>query len=233
MQKTTVKIIKLINGDDIVTVLPTGDKQLPDNGPLIRLDKPLQIKYVPQMTPMGFRDYIAMIRWTNYTSDKIVTIPKDKIMTITNASLEMSNSYGEIVKNYDNLDKPKRDENYQRKKLTPEENDKIKLQVIENRNKIDTILYQSQKMVDENNDKLSEETKSELLEKVSQAREALDSDDVDSQEMALKDLESILHKAGSELYADTEADTEADTNVDKSTNDSDEDIVDADFEEVL
>ena len=36
MQKTTVKIIKLINGDDIVTVLPTGDKQLPDNGPLIR-----------------------------------------------------------------------------------------------------------------------------------------------------------------------------------------------------
>ena len=74
--KAQVKIIKLINGDDIVTVLPTGEKQLPDNGPLIRLDKPLQIKYVPQMTPMGFRDYIAMIRWTNYTSDKIVTIPK-------------------------------------------------------------------------------------------------------------------------------------------------------------
>ena len=60
MQKTTVKIIKLINGDDIVTVLPTGENQLPDNGPLIRLDKPLQIKYVPQITPMGFRDYIAM-----------------------------------------------------------------------------------------------------------------------------------------------------------------------------
>jgi hypothetical protein len=121
----TVKIIKLINGDDIVTVLPTGDKQLPDNGPLIRLDKPLQIKYVPQMTPMGFRDYIAMIRWTNYTSDKVVTIPKDKIMTITNASLEMSNSYGEIVKNYDTLDKPKRDENYHRKEFTADENKKI------------------------------------------------------------------------------------------------------------
>ena len=121
----TVKIIKLINGDDIVTVLPTGDKQLPDNGALLRLDKPLQIKYIPQMTPMGFRDYIAMIRWTNYTSDKIVTIPKDKIMTITNASLEMSNSYGEIVKNYDNLDKPKRDEKYKQKEFTADENKKI------------------------------------------------------------------------------------------------------------
>ena len=125
MQKTTVKIIKLINGDDIVTVLPTGEKQLPDNGPLIRLDKPLQIKYVPQITPMGFRDYIAMIRWTNYTNDKIVTIPKDKILTITNASSEMTNSYSAIVKNYDKLDKPKRDETYHRKEFTPEENKKL------------------------------------------------------------------------------------------------------------
>ena len=123
--KAQVKIIKLINGDDIVTILPTGDKQLPDNGPLIRLDKPLQIKYVPQMTPMGFRDYIAMIRWTNYTNDKVVTIPKDKIMTITNASLEMSNSYDEIVKNYDKLDRPKKDETYHKKEFTADENKKL------------------------------------------------------------------------------------------------------------
>ena len=123
--KPEVKIIKLINGDDIVTVLPAGDKQLPDNGPLIRLDKPLQIKYVPQMTPMGFRDYIAMIRWTNYTNDKIVTIPKDKIMTITNASSEMAVNYSQIVKNYDKLDKPKKDENYHRKEFTADENKKL------------------------------------------------------------------------------------------------------------
>ena len=125
MQKTTVKIIKLINGDDIVAVLPTCDKQLQDNGPLIRLDKPLQIKYVPQMTPMGFRDYIAMIRWTNYTMDKIVTIPKDKIMTITNASSEMAVNYSQIVKNYDKLDKPKKDEGYHRKEFTADENKKL------------------------------------------------------------------------------------------------------------
>ena len=123
--KAQVKIIKLINGDDIVTILPVGDKQLPDNGPLIRLEKPLQIKYVPQVTPLGFRDYIALIRWTAYTNDEQITIPKDKIMTITNASMEMTNSYGEIIKNYDNLDRPKRDETWQRKEFTPEENKKI------------------------------------------------------------------------------------------------------------
>ena len=123
--KPEVKIIKLINGDDIVTVLPTGDKQLPDNGPLIRLDKPLQIKYIPQITPMGFRDYIALIRWTNYTGDKIITIPKDKIMTITNASIEMSGNYKLIIQNYDKLDRPKQDETYHKKEFSLEENKKL------------------------------------------------------------------------------------------------------------
>ena len=123
--KPEVKIIKLINGDDIVTVLPTGDKQLPDNGPLIRLEKPLQIKYVPQMTPMGFRDYIALIRWTNYTADKIVTIPKDKIMTITNASSEMASSYFNIATNYDQKPMPVRQQNYKTQRFTDEENDKV------------------------------------------------------------------------------------------------------------
>ena len=125
MQKTKGKRIKWIKGDGSVDDLPTGEKQVPDNGTLMRWDKPLQIKYVPQITPVGFRDYIALIRWTNYTSDKIVTIPKDKIMTITNASLEMSGSYSEITKNYDNLDKPKRDETYHRKQFSPEENKKL------------------------------------------------------------------------------------------------------------
>ena len=123
--KPEVKIVKLINGDDIVCVIPTGEHQLKDNAPLIRLEKPLQIKYVPQMTPQGFRDYIALIRWTNYTADRIITIPKDKIMTITNASNEMGKSYTEISKNYDTVDVPKKDENYKRKEFSSAENKKI------------------------------------------------------------------------------------------------------------
>jgi len=123
--KPEVKIVKLINGDDIVCVIPTGEHQLKDDAPLIRLEKPLQIKYVPQMTPQGFRDYIALIRWTNYTADKIITIPKDKIMTITNASNEMGKSYTEISKNYDTVDVPKKDENYKRKEFSSSENKKI------------------------------------------------------------------------------------------------------------
>ena len=125
MQKQQIKIVKLINGDDIVTDMPVGDKQLPDKSILIRLNKPLQIKYVPQITPTGFRDYIALIRWTNYTNDNVVTIPKDKILTITNASPEMTVNYNAIANNYHRMEQPQKDKQYQRETLTPEQNKKV------------------------------------------------------------------------------------------------------------
>ena len=126
--KAQVKIIKLINGDDIVTILPTGEKQLPDNGPLIRLDKPLQIKYIPQLTPGGFRDYVALVKWTAYTSDQVITIPKQKIMTITNATNEMQRSYVNIIKDYNVSDKvPERVQNmkYEQQRLSDEQNKEV------------------------------------------------------------------------------------------------------------
>jgi hypothetical protein len=69
-----IKIIKLINGDDIVCALPK--EQLGEKSPLIRLSKPLQVKYVPQLTPQGIKDYVALIKWSPYTKDTIITIPK-------------------------------------------------------------------------------------------------------------------------------------------------------------
>ena len=120
-----VKIIKLVNGEDVVTVLPTGKNQLPDNSQLVRLEKPLLIKYVPQMTLTGFKDYIALIKWCSYTPDKVITIPKNKIMTITNASNEMITSYATIAQNYDKQPVPVKQENYKQQKFSDAENEKI------------------------------------------------------------------------------------------------------------
>ena len=121
----SVKIIKLVSGEDVVTILPTGKDQLPENSQLVRLEKPLLIKYVPQMTLTGFKDYIALIKWCSYTPDKIITIPKNKIMTITNASTEMTASYGNIAQNYDKQPVPVRQQNYKQRKFTDAENEKI------------------------------------------------------------------------------------------------------------
>ena len=121
-----VKIIKLVNGEDVVTVLPTGKNQLPDNSQLVRLEKPLLIKYVPQMTLTGFKDYIALIKWCSYTPDKVITIPKNKIMTITNASNEMITSYTTIAQNYDKQPVPVKQENYRQQKFSDAENEKLR-----------------------------------------------------------------------------------------------------------
>jgi len=120
-----IKIIKLINGEDVVTAVPTGDKQLPESHNLMRLTKPLLIKYVPQMTMTGFKDYVALIKWCSYTPDQIITIPKDKIITITNASVEMASSYMNISNNIEEKPVPVRNQNYSRQRLTDDENEKM------------------------------------------------------------------------------------------------------------
>jgi hypothetical protein len=120
-----VKIVKLINGEDVVTIMPTGKEQLPESHNLVRLSRPLLIKYVPQMTLTGFKDYVALIKWCSYTPDQIVTIPKDKIMTITNASVEMASSYLNLSNNIEDKPVPVRNQNYNRQRLSDVENDKL------------------------------------------------------------------------------------------------------------
>ena len=52
---TKIKVIKLVNGTDIVCEIYTLNKKQP----LITLDKPLEIKYVPQITNIGIKDYMG------------------------------------------------------------------------------------------------------------------------------------------------------------------------------
>lgn len=123
-QTDNIKIIKLVNGDDLVCQLPTGDKQLPENGPLLRLLKPLHIKYIPQITPEGFKDFIALTKWAAYSGDIVVTIPKDKIMTVTNASPEMSRSWVKISEDY-NLEKIRQMQPNEKVKFSDSDNKKL------------------------------------------------------------------------------------------------------------
>ena len=130
VQKKTispVKIIKLINGDDIVCALPP--EQLPDKSPMLRLSKPLLVKYIPQFTSAGgLKDYVALIKWSPYTKDIIITIPKDKIMSIVNASGEMKRSYNFVVTTYDKSEPIVRKEtpmSFKRERLSDADNEKI------------------------------------------------------------------------------------------------------------
>ena len=120
-----IKIVKLVNGEDVVTAVPTGKDQLPESHNLMRLTKPLLIKYVPQMTMTGFKDYVALIKWCSYTPDQIITIPKDKIMTITNATVEMASSYMNVSNSIEEKPVSIRSEKYNRQQLSDEENERL------------------------------------------------------------------------------------------------------------
>ena len=120
-----IKIIKLINGDDIVCTIPTH--LLDDKSPLVKVDKPLQVRYVPAVEAGGLKDYVALIKWTSYSDDTIISIPKDKIMTITSAGTAMSNSYINVSNAYDRatMVQEHKQDSYEREELDDDTNKRI------------------------------------------------------------------------------------------------------------
>jgi len=78
--------------------------------------------------------------------------------------------------------------------------DKKKKQLIESRNKLDSMVYQSEKMLNDNRETLSDETVSGLDDAISSAKVALDSDDVETLNTGLSSLEGVLHAAATEMY---------------------------------
>ena len=120
-----IKIIKLINGDDIVCTIPTH--LLDEKSPLVKVDKPLQVKYIPAVEEVGLKDYVALIKWTSYSDDTIISIPKDKIMTITSAGTAMSNSYINVSNAYDKatMVQEHNQDSYEREELDDDTNKRI------------------------------------------------------------------------------------------------------------
>jgi hypothetical protein len=92
----TAKILKLVTGEEICCTLPT--EQLSEKSTMLRLEQPMLIKYVPHITGLGVSDYIALVKWVGFTDDKIVAIPKNKILTICNATIPFTERYKKLIK---------------------------------------------------------------------------------------------------------------------------------------
>jgi|TARA_B100000959_G_C14920827_1_gene599434 hypothetical protein len=90
------KIVKLITGEELCCTIATD--QIKDKTNLVRLNNPLLIKYVPHINEIGISDYIAMVKWIGFTNDPIISIPKDKILTICNATLQFNKRYDYILR---------------------------------------------------------------------------------------------------------------------------------------
>ena len=113
-----------------------------------------------------------------------------------------------------------------------EESDKERMSVIAGRNKLDTLVYQTSKMLDDNSTNISQETRDHIMSIVEVAKEALDSDDSGAMESVANDLESALHAASKEMYAQSQQEASANEQEDYTYQESkNDDIIDAEFEE--
>jgi hypothetical protein len=120
IQKTKplqVKILRLVTGEELCCVIP--EKQLSSKSNLVRLLEPMLIKYIPHMTEVGVSDYIALVKWVGFTDDKIISIPKDKIVTIANATAPFSVRYKKLIDTVNSKKQPLPD--YVERNLSEEE----------------------------------------------------------------------------------------------------------------
>ena len=118
------------------------------------------------------------------------------------------------------------------------EEDKKKRELVEARNHADTLIYSTEKTIRDMGDKLDQTTKSDIESQIAKLRTTMDGDDKDAIQRDLDALMQLSHKVAEEAYkraagqqagAEAQQDAAGDSQQQKK---ADEDVVDADFEEV-
>lgn len=110
------------------------------------------------------------------------------------------------------------------------EEDRKRREEVDVRNTADSLLYQTEKLVKDNDDKISPEHKAKLEQTQGQLREALKTDDIQSVRNASDELMRVSQEVGQALYAAGSADQAGQQSTGGFANagtGDDEDIVDA------
>ena len=112
------------------------------------------------------------------------------------------------------------------------EEDKLKRDLAEARNKADHLCYEIEKLMKENADKLSEGDREPLQKAVERTREVAKADDVQAIKSAISDLEQVSHAFSKTLYEKAAAGGGASSTAspDSSSDEGHDDTIDAEFE---
>ena len=110
------------------------------------------------------------------------------------------------------------------------EDDKKFEELVKTKNNADILVHATRISIEESDDKLSDEEKKQVEDAVSGLEDAIASENVESIESATKNLNDVLTPLTQKLYKQEAPDgqTESDVNEDESS----ENTVDAEFEEV-
>ena len=102
---------------------------------------------------------------------------------------------------------------------------------IEKHNQLDSMVYQAEKMLTDNADKVGDAEKQSLQAAIDTAKKDLESDDPARLDAAKQQLESELHKLAETLYKAEAADEGASADASPTDAGSEEDVIDAEYTE--
>ena len=99
MNVVPYKIVKLINGEDIICIVEN------EFGEECEVSYPLLMQTLPQRTPRGFVESLSLSRWLQpFTEESLFKIKSDKIILITDASPGLCKYYEYVLSKIDNPD---------------------------------------------------------------------------------------------------------------------------------
>jgi molecular chaperone DnaK len=115
------------------------------------------------------------------------------------------------------------------------EDDKKKRELIDARNMADSMIYTTEKSVKEVGDKLDDATKSNLEQAIENLKKAMEGEDTEEIKKLTEELTQASHKLAETIYANANQEQpqgQPGPESDGDTDTQDDDVVDADFEEV-
>ncbi|HRV44446.1 MAG TPA: molecular chaperone DnaK [Smithellaceae bacterium] len=120
------------------------------------------------------------------------------------------------------------------------EEDKRRKELIEARNQADSLVYSVEKNIKEFGDKVDASEKSRIEDAIAKVKKAMEGDDLDAIKKAQDELMNVSHKLAEAMYAKTAGGAggpgatggASSAGADASSGKKDDDVVDADFEEV-
>jgi len=105
-----------------------------------------------------------------------------------------------------------------------EEEDKKRKEEIEVRNNLDSLIYTTEKTISDLGDKLNKDHKDKIESTLKEAKEALESDDLNKIKKETEKLQKVLQEAGSSIYQDA-----MNKQQENKEEKKDDNVVDADF----
>jgi len=127
------------------------------------------------------------------------------------------------------------DEEIEKMKREAEENadaDKKAKETIDKLNTADSLIFQTEKQLNEFGDKLPEEKKKPIEEALEELKKAHEAKDLDSIDPAMEKLNTVFQAASQEMYQQAGADDTQNSSESEESADSSDEVTDVDFEEV-